>query len=287
MSPGNNDSQPLLAKEAPMKAMALSETALQSLVTEIDGDDVTAIILGGSYARGEATAYSDVDFLRLVREESQRQPKRYFYRGSYLISVPTRTIAYYQASITKPEVAIWVVPSLRECKILLDKEGAFAAFQDSLSFFRWEPLQAKADAWASDMLMLYAEFVHKALGALLNRNETALAYATHELLYTLTWAVAVQRGVLMQSGNSYYAQAQEVAGLDSAWTRYHRMLLCLEPLPTHLSPRVLAPVEARGITALRLYQETARLLGTALQPGDRQVIEQAVQVIEQAHLPAF
>ncbi|SRR5579885_2965019 len=130
--------------------------------------------------------------------------------------------------------------------------------------------------------MLYAEFVHKALGAFVSRNETALAYATHELLYTITWAVAVQRGVLMRSGNSYYTQAQEVAGLDSAWTYYHRMLLCLETLPGHL-----LPVEARGIAALRLYQETARLLHAALQPQDRLVIDQAIQVIEQAQLSAL
>lgn len=287
MSPSNNDPQPLSAKEAPMKAMALAETALQSLVTEIDSDDVTAIILGGSYARGEATPYSDVDFARLVRTPPQGKKKRYFYRDGRLISVVTWTLDFIEESTTKPELAIWRVPSLRECKILLDKEGLFGTFQRRLADFRWESLQTKADAWASDILMLYAEFVHKALGALLTRNETALAYATHELLYTLTWAVAVQRGVLMQSGNSYYSQAQVTAGLDSAWTRYHRMLLCIEPVPAHLSPRALAPVEARGIAALRLYQETAHLLRDALQPGDRQVIEQTIQVIEQAHLPAF
>ena len=281
MSPGIDDSQPLLAKAAPIKAMALSETALQSLVTAIDSDDVTAIILGGSYARGEATAYSDVDFARLVRTRPQGKKKRYFYREGRLISVVTWTLDFIEESMTKPEFAIWRVPSLREARILLDKEGLFGAFQRRLAGFRWETLQAKADAWASDMLMLYAEFVHKALGALLTQNEMALAYATNELLYTITWAVAVQRGVLMQSGNSYYAQAQEAAGLDSTWTRYHRML-CLGPLPTHLPA-----VQARGIAALRLYQETAHLLRDALQPGDREVIEQAAQVIEQARLPAL
>lgn len=279
MIPGMNDPQVPPAQEAPIPATNLSEAALQSLVAEIDSDDVTAIILGGSYARGEATAYSDVDFLRLVREESQRQPKRYFYRDGYLISVPTRTIASYRQSITKPEQAIWVVPSMRECKILLDKEGAFSAFQQSLASFRWETLQQEANIYASTRLMLFTEYVHKALSTLLGKNALALAQASEELLYVLTEALAVQRGILMQSGNSYYAQVQEVAGLDSAWTRYHRMLLCLEPLPAHLSP-----VEARGIAALQLYQETARLLYTALQPLDRDVIEQAIQVIEQAKL---
>jgi predicted nucleotidyltransferase len=281
MSPGMNDQDPS-AKEALSKASNLSETLMQTLVAEIDSDDVTAIVLGGSYARGEATSYSDVDFLRLVREESQRQPKRYFYRDGYLISVPTRTIASYRQAITKPEQAIWVVPSMRECKILLDKEGAFSAFQQSLASFKWEALQQEANIYASTRLVLFTEYVHKALGTLLNKNALALAQASEELLYVLTEALVVQRGVLIQRGNSYYAQAQEAAGIDSAWTRYHRMLLCLEPLPTHLSL-----VEARGIAALRLYQETARLLHAALQPQDRDVIEQTIQVIEQAKLSAL
>jgi hypothetical protein len=60
------------------------------------------------------------------------------------------------------------------------------------------------------------------------------------------------------------------------------MMLCIEPLPEHLSS-----VEARGIAALRLYQETAQLLREALQQQDRDVIEQTLQVIEQAHLPTL
>ena len=282
MSPGIDDSQPLLAKAAPIKTMTLSETALQSLVTEIDSDEVTAIILGGSYARGEATPYSDVDFARLVRTPPQGKKKRYFYRDGRLISVVTWTLDFIEESVTKPELAIWRVPGLREARILLDKEDIFGAFQRSLADFRWETLQAKADAWASDILMLYTEFVHKALSTLLTRNELALAHAIEELLFVLTETLAVQRGLLIQRGNSYYAQVQEATGLDSAWTRYHRMLLCLEPLPAHLPP-----VEARGIAALRLYQETVRLLRDALQPQDCEVIEQGVQVIEQAHLPTL
>jgi len=259
-------------------APRLSETFLNTLVAELDGEEVTAIILGGSHARGTPTPYSDVDFLRFVHEEHQRQPKRYFYREGRLISVPTRTLAYYQEAMTKPELAIWVVPSMREARILLDKEGAFAAFQLSLADFRWESVQEKANAWGSHELLLFTEFVHKALGALLGHDETTLAYATNELFYILTWVMAVQRGVLIES-NSYYRQTQEAAGLDSTWTRCHRLILCLAPFPAHLSP-----AEARGIAAIRLYQETVRLLHDALQPKDCQVIEQAVQVIEQAPL---
>ena len=216
----------------------------------------------------------------LCAHPPQAKKKRYFYRDGRLISVVTWTLDFMQESITKPELAIWRVPALREARILLDKEGAFAAFQQQLRDFRWETLQEQANAWASDVLMLFGEFAHKMLGALLNHDETTMAYATQDLLWTLPEVVAVQRGVLIEGSNRYYAQVQEAAGKDSAWTHFHRLALCLEPFPAHLSP-----AEARGLAALRLYEETARLLRDVLLPEDRAVIEQTLQVIAEASLP--
>lgn len=258
----------------------LSDEFLQTLVTEIDSDDVTAVILAGSHVRGTATPYSDVDFARFVRTPAQVKPKRYFYREGRLISVVTWSLDFMEESITRPEHAIWRVPALREARILLDKEGAFAAFQQRLADFRWDTLQEQANAWASDVLMLFGEFAHKMLGALMTRDEATMAYATQDLLWTLPEVVAVQRGVLIEGSNRYYAQVQEAAGKDSAWTHFHRLALCLEPLPADLTP-----AEARGIAALRLYEETARLLRDVLLPDDRAVIEQTLQVIEEASLP--
>lgn len=263
----------------PLPAPPLAEDFLHTLVTEIDSDEVTAMILAGSYARGTATRYSDVDFARFVRASAQVTPKRSFCRESHLISVVTWSLDFLEESITRPEDAIWRVPVLRDARLLLDKEGVFAAFQQRLATFRWEPLQEQADAWASDVLRLFGELAQKALGALHNHDEAALAYATHDLLWSLTEVVAVQRGVFIEGSNRYYTLVQEAAGKDSAWTHFHRLALCLEPLPTHLSP-----AKARGIAALRLYQETARLLHEALLPQDRQVIEQTLQLIEETSL---
>ncbi|HLY31941.1 MAG TPA: nucleotidyltransferase domain-containing protein, partial [Ktedonobacterales bacterium] len=250
-----------------------------TLGAEIDSDEVSALLLCGSYARGTATRYSDVDFARIVRTPPQGKEQRYFYRDGLLISVVTWSLEFIQESSAKPELAIWMIPCLREARILLDKEGAFSALQQGLAAFRWETLQEQANAWASDALMLFAVVVQKALGALLNQDETALAYATQELFYSLTWALAVQRGVLIEGGNSYYDQVQEAAGKDSAWIHAHRQILCLDPFPEQL-----LPVQARGIAALRLYQETAWLLRDAILPQDCEVIDQTLQIIEEASL---
>lgn len=50
------------------EAPTLSEEFLNALVTELDNDDIVGIILGGSFARGEARPYSDVDIACFVRD---------------------------------------------------------------------------------------------------------------------------------------------------------------------------------------------------------------------------
>ena len=65
----------------PQSESALSDGFLSELVTELDNDSVTAIILRGSYARGDAVPYSDVDLTRLVKDQPEpTQRKQFTYR---------------------------------------------------------------------------------------------------------------------------------------------------------------------------------------------------------------
>lgn len=255
----------------------VSNEFLHRCVKEMDEECVTAIILGGSQARGDATRYSDVDFLRFVRSTEDARPKRYIYRDGRLVSIGTRTIEKYRATLQDPESAIFVVPSMREARILLDKEGEFTQFQQEMRAFTWEPLQERANEQAGTFLMLFSEYAHKVLGSLLMRDELALAAAVNELLYQMTLAVAIQRGVLIESGNSYFRQVEHNVGFASAWTRYHLIVAGIEQENFRKSA-----VEERAIAALRLYQETLAIMRDALQAIHREVAEQTSQIIEEA-----
>jgi hypothetical protein len=90
----------------------------------------------------------------------------------------------------------------------------------------------------------------------------------------LTQAVAVGRGVLIESENSYYRQVQGAAGEDSAWTRHHRIAAGFAA-PNPQSP----PAEAIAIAALHLYRETADLLRSSLLPRHLPVIEATLAAI--------
>ncbi len=255
----------------------LSDEFLSLLVDELNTENVTALALVGSYAHGDATPYSDIDMLCFVHEAPERT-RRYVYRDGRLIGISTRTIAQYRKRFTVPEEAIFVVPSIRDARVLLDKEGALAALQREAQAWTWEPLQASANYYAGEVMMIQTESVHKILRALLVHDELALAEMVILLFSAITDAVTVQRGILATSGNTYFRQVQETVGQDSTWTQYHKVLVGVEidTIPAATS------LEARGIAALRLYQETVQFLRPHLNPMHREVIEHSLIVIENA-----
>jgi hypothetical protein len=220
-----------------------------------------------------------VDLVRFVYEiPHQMAPKRFTYLDGRLISVSTRTIEHDQQRLNLPEEAIFVVPGIREAQILLDKDGGFQRLQQQARDWTWEPLQAAANHYAGELLMKQTEIVHKTLRALLVRDELALAEMIMILCTALTDALAVQRGLLITSGNSYFRQVQALVGSSSEWTRQHQLTIGTDRTPTHPTPLL----ETKGIAVLRLYQESVLILRSALTPAHREVAEQASAVIGHA-----
>ncbi len=259
------------------KAMPLTNTFLDTLVAELDNDDIVGITLGGSYVRGEATPYSDVDIACFVKGEANLQPKRLLYRDNLLVSIGTKTVAGIRNDLLKPESAILFVSGLH--RILLDKDGTVTRLVQEIQAFTWEPLQNAANRYASYRMMALAERVHKVLSELLKRDELALAYVTSELVYALTEVVAVQRGVLIKSESTYYWQVQAAAGQDSDWAGCHRWAVGVDSISTQGSL-----VLTQAIAALRLYQETVKLLRPVLLQDHLAVAEQATRMIDEAVL---
>ena len=259
------------------EAATLSEEFLNALVAELDNDDIVGIILGGSFARGEARPYSDVDIACFVRDAVKLPQKRFFYRSGRLVSVAATNATDIQSRLTNPERAFLFTAGRR--RVLLDKDGSVTRLMQEIDAFNWQPLAAVASRNANFYLMIAAESAHKVLNELVSGDELALSYAVASLFSQLTLIVAIQRGVLVKSDSTYYRQIEESVGLDSTWTRYHRIAAGVDA-----GSADVPPVVARGIATLHLYQETARLLWSILEPPQREVIEQTVKVIEEAGL---
>ncbi len=211
----------------------------------------------------------------IIQENSQgHQAKQYIWRDGYAVSVSAWSLSAYRERLQQPEEAIFAVPGIQEARILLEKDGAFRAFQQEVLAFRWEPLQFSANAYAGQTLMDQTEIILKMFRALQFHNMTLLAEVILlDLVPTITEAFVVQRGILIRSGNTYFQQAQEAAGQQSAWTHFHRQAVGVEHDP-------LLSLEQRGIATLRLFQETARLLQPFLHTEHQDAITPLIGMID-------
>ncbi len=249
------------------------ERLLLVMVEELSGDETVGVCLAGSYARGDAATHSDVDLLRFVRSAPKTSAEEYSLRirGGHLVSVTQTTMEKKMDELSRPELAIYAVPGLRQARILLDANGALADLQREAVRFRWASLQRDADEYASFSLMGYAEEVHKVLSGLSRGDESTVQYGNLGLNLGLARALVVRRGVLIESENTFFRQAQDTAGQGSEWTRWFRLSSGFDAGPSD-GPSF----RTQGLAGLRLYVETARLLRPIIRPEHREVIENAL-----------
>ena len=122
--------------------MPLSDPFLQSALTNIDSPDVIGVGIVGSYARGQESKYSDVDFDIFVSKLSENPYDRYTLRywDDKLISLKYTLLDDERSALENPRRAIWAVPGLRGMRILLDTDGSMAALQQAAQEFDWSSL---------------------------------------------------------------------------------------------------------------------------------------------------
>jgi hypothetical protein len=255
--------------------MPLSDFFIQSALERIDSPDVIGVGIVGSYARGQESKHSDVDFDIFVSRLPENPYDRYTlcYWDDKLISLKYTLLDDERAALTNPCRAIWAVPGLRGMKIVLEKDGAMAALQRAAREFDWSSLQPAADEFAAEEVMGCAEEVHKILNGLARRQESTVLYATWGLVKNMLEAVAVQRGLMIISENRYFDLIQDSMGRDSAWTRAFRTAWGLDLGSSQY--------QARGTAALTLYCLTTSMFDKLIPEKHREVVNNTLQRIKE------
>lgn len=256
--------------------MTLPDAFLQSVLEKIDSPTLIGVGLVGSYARGQQTKYSDVDFDIYVNELPENPYDRYTLRywDNKLVSLKYALLEDERAGLVNPRRAIWVVPGLSGMKIVLDKDGSLTELQKAAQHFDWSLLQREADEFAAEEIMGNAEEVHKILNGLARGHESTVLYATWGLVKNLLEAVAVQRGVLIVSENRYFDLIQESVGRDTKWTSAFRSAWGLDSTS--------AQYQARGAAALKLYRLTATMFDGLIPDIHREVVNTTLRLIKEA-----
>jgi hypothetical protein len=250
---------------------------LEPLLHRYDGPDVCAFVLMGSHARGDGGPHSDLDLVLFVDASRPEAESVTHLVDGQLIVVSRVTPAQVERWFTEPEAAVTTIVGVRSALPLVDREGYFAAIQGRAHAFTWErEMEARADRWASAMMVGLIEEVHKGLEGLRRQHIGRLLNARFGLSWLLSKTVQVQRGILVNGDNGFYDEVAEAVGVDSRWSQLRRQAFGIEE-----SEGRGHTLQAQVTAGLWLYVETARMLHSALQAEDAPLIAQTVQRIRQ------
>lgn len=249
--------------------------SLEPFLQQYDHPSVRAFVLMGSYARGDAGPFSDVDLVRFVNDETEHEADTHLVEGTLLV-VSTVPPAKVDSWFYEPDAAVETITGVRQAQPILDRDGTFATIQARAHAFTWDAaMQARADRWASKMMVGLIEEAHKGLEGLRRGHPGRLLNARFGLSWLLSRTVQVQRGVLSSGDNGFYDEVAQAVGPDSRWVHLRRTAFGIEDDSGH-PPSLKAQVRA----GLALYVETARLLYTHLTPDAEPLIAETATRIE-------
>ncbi len=246
----------------------LGKLDLAALVRRFDGPEIAAITLMGSYARGEAGPYSDVDLVRFARGDIRPPDDGSHWIDGRLVVVSTHTPDSAARIFSDPETACQNLLGLRAARPLVDRDGYFAAIQRQAEAFRWDAaMQARANQAAAEMLVGWIEEAHKGMEGLRRDDPGRLLNAQFGLSWGLTRVMMVQRGILVASDNESWAAVNRSVGEETTWVRLRRQVFGLEPVAGELPP-----LHAQVRAGLALYVETVALMRDDLPEPERGLI---------------
>ncbi|HQV95414.1 MAG TPA: nucleotidyltransferase domain-containing protein [Anaerolineales bacterium] len=256
--------------------MTLTDSFIQSVLEKIDSPDVVGVGIVGSYARGQESKYSDVDFDIFVSKMPENEYDKYTlkYLDGKLVSLKYALLNDERAALTNPRRAIWAVPGLSGMRIVLDKTNELTKLQKSAQTFDFSPLQSAADEFAAKQVTHCAEEVHKVLSGLARGHESTVLYSVWGLVKNMLEAVAVQQGVMIVSENRYFDLIQDSVGRDSKWVSAFRKAWGLDPNASQY--------QSRGAAALTLYRLSAAMFDEFIPDKHRDVVNNTLKLIKEA-----
>jgi predicted nucleotidyltransferase len=246
---------------------------IRSLIARLIQPGVIGVAVAGSYSRGEQNQYSDVDVDIFVDALPEKDMYTLHIFDGKLVSLKYVRVQDEFSSLKKPEKAIWAVHGLKQMQILLDETGQLAKLKQAAYDFDWAELQDAANKFAVESLAGCSEEAHKIIDGLLHENESKVLYAAWGMFKNLSFAAAVQAGLMIESENKIFSMMQDHFNNNHAWVRAFRLSFGMDVNPE------LSAYQTRGRAALDLYEQTALLFENIVSDKHRELIENTLQLI--------
>jgi predicted nucleotidyltransferase len=180
-----------------------------SLVERLAGEGARAVVLTGSVARGTAKPDSDVDLFAV----GQGPAEQHEVVDGRLAGIHWFTSEDVRRRLSEPEQAPLAARAWRDALVLHDPDGVAAELQREARRWRWEDIAARADVWAREQLVGWAEYLPKLRRAVEEDRTLDASALAAETALKLAQIVAVANHVTAESENGFWESvAQSAAG---------------------------------------------------------------------------
>jgi Nucleotidyltransferase domain len=223
----------------------------------------TAVVLGGSWARGDAHRESDVDLWVF----GLRPGSDVLWRAPFMVTVDRRTEAGERRKLRTPPFVGGSVPGWRVARPLYDPRGVARRLKTEARRFRWASITPTCDRWVAGQVVGWAEEAIKLVRALATGNDATAAVQRDLLADRLGFVLAIHRRMFWDSENESWERIARA--VDGEWARAERGALGIPE----------ARLEESCRAALRLYALTASAVRTTLNAEQRAIVSHTLGVI--------
>jgi len=185
----------------------------KAVARELAAEGAEAVVLMGSWVRGDAHRESDLDVNAIGRGTFYRLERR----GPFLVSTSWRTAAAWRKTFRDPASVGGAIPGWRRARILYDPRGVARALKDAARQWTWAILGDRADAWVAEEITGYAEEAHRLVGNLATRRPWAAAVQRSVLALRMAPILAVRHRILYETENRLWDLV--AAKMGTRWRR--------------------------------------------------------------------
>lgn len=218
----------------------------------------SAVVLAGSWARGDAHRGSDVDLWAIGRTRGHD----FRMVNGHIVSISRKTTTELRGELRSPRWAGIVVPAWRSARILSDPRGVAHRLQTQARRFRWDAIGPQCDRYVAASIVEWAEEAVKLTRLWADGRRESAAVQRNLLVNAMAGLLAIDRRLLYSENELWERIGQ---GMGPAWHRLQSRALALGGESIEVSCRA----------ALHLYRVTAEALDPRLTARQRRVVEAA------------
>jgi hypothetical protein len=240
------------------RVLNVSRTVSRRLVAQ----GAKAVVLFGSWVRGDAYDESDIDMHAI----GKGLPYRLERVQGFLVSISWMTANQHRRVFKDPSKAGGIIPAWRTAVILYDPQGIAHRLVQDAQRWQWQPLSKQADKWVAEEITGWAEEVHRLIGNLQLGRTSAAAVQRSVLAIQMAPTLAVHYRILYETENQLWDLVSKRMG--ARWAQWQSAALGEGD----------QSFEETCSAALHLYAATAQEVSHLLDQRQNEVVAHACEI---------